>query len=137
MGRVVGIDYGNKRVGIAVTDELRMIASPLTTVHSKDVLDFLKDYAQSEIIDEFVVGMPRDLKNQETNATSHVKGFVKKLRLLFPQKNVYLNDERFTSKIAIEAMVTGGMKKSQRQKKENIDKISATLILQSYLASKK
>ncbi len=136
MGRIVAIDYGTKRVGIATTDPLQMIASPLDTVHSKDVINFLKEYNAREEIEAFVVGMPKNLQNEDTNATIHVKQFVVVLKKTFPEKEVHLMDERFTSKMALQAMITGGTKKKDRAKKENLDKISATIILQSYLASK-
>lgn len=136
MGRIVAIDYGTKRVGIATTDPLQMIASPLDTVHSKDVINFLKEYNAREEIEAFVVGMPKNLQNEDTNATIHVKQFVVVLNKTFPEKEVHLMDERFTSKMALQAMITGGTKKKDRAKKENLDKISATIILQSYLASK-
>ena len=136
MGRIVAIDYGTKRVGIATTDPLQMIASPLGTVHSKDVINFLKEYNNKEQIEAFVVGMPKNLQNEDTNATIHVKQFVVVLKKTFPEKEVHLIDERFTSKMALQTMIAGGTKKKDRAKKENLDKISATIILQSYLASK-
>lgn len=136
MGRIVAIDYGTKRVGIATTDPLQMIASPLGTVHSKDVINFLKEYNDREGIEAFVVGMPKNLQNEDTNATIHVKQFVVVLKKTFPEKEVHLMDERFTSKMALQTMIAGGTKKKDRAKKENLDKISATIILQSYLASK-
>lgn len=136
MGRIVAIDYGTKRVGIATTDPLQLIASPLGTVHSKDVINFLKDYSTNEQVEAFVVGMPKNLQNEDTNATIHVKQFVVVLKRTFPEKEVHLIDERFTSKMALQTMIAGGTKKKDRAKKENLDKISATIILQSYLASK-
>jgi putative Holliday junction resolvase len=136
MGRIVAIDYGTKRVGIATTDPLQMIASPLDTVHAKDVINFLKDYSAKEAIESFVVGMPKNLQNEDTNATIHVRQFVVVLKRTFPEHEVHLVDERFTSKMALQTMIAGGTKKKDRAKKENLDKISATIILQSYLASK-
>ncbi len=136
MGRIVAIDYGTKRVGIATTDPLQLIASPLGTVHSKDVINFLKDYSTNEQVEAFVVGMPKNLQNEDTNATIHVKQFVVVLKRTFPEKEVHLIDERFTSKMALQTMIAGGTKKKDRAKKENLDKISATIILQSYLASR-
>jgi putative Holliday junction resolvase len=111
MGRIVAIDYGTKRVGIATTDPLQMIASPLDTVHSKDVINFLKEYNAREEIEAFVVGMPKNLQNEDTNATIHVKQFVVVLKKTFPEKEVHLMDERFTSKMALQAMITGQGKK--------------------------
>ncbi|WP_420385506.1 Holliday junction resolvase RuvX [Roseivirga sp.] len=136
MGRILAIDYGSKRVGLAVTDPLQIIASPLDTVHSKDVIQYLKTYDQNEGIEAFVLGMPKNLDGQDTNATQQVRQFHNLLKKQFPEKPVYLHDERFTSKMAMDAMIAGGMKKKDRREKGNIDKISASIILQSYLESK-
>ena len=135
MGRILAIDYGTKRVGLAVTDPLKIIATALDTIHSKDVILFLKEYEEVEEIESFVLGMPKRLDNTDTNATPLVKQFHKLLKKNFPQKPVYLHDERFTSKMALDAMIAGGSKKKDRREKGNIDKISATIILQSYLES--
>ncbi|MTI31647.1 Holliday junction resolvase RuvX [Xanthovirga aplysinae] len=136
MGRLLAIDYGSKRVGLAVTDPLQMICSPLDTVHSKDVIEFLKSYEETEGIEAFVVGMPKNLDNSDTNATQLVKHFVGLLKKRFPNIPIHLHDERFTSKMAFDAMLKGGMKKKDRRNKGNIDKISAAIILQSFLESK-
>ena len=136
MGRILAIDYGTKRVGLAVTDPLQIIASPLDTVHSKGVIEFLKKYNESEGIEAIVLGMPKKLDGTATNATPHVEQFHRLLQKHFPEKPVYLHDERFTSKIALEAMIAGGAKKKDRREKGNIDKVSAAVILQSYLESK-
>lgn len=136
MGRIIAIDYGSKRVGLAVTDPLQIIASPLDTFHSKDVIQFLKDYDLSEGIESFVLGMPKNLDGKDTNATQQVRQFHNLLKKQFPEKPVYLHDERFTSKMAMDAMIAGGMKKKDRRQKGNVDKISASIILQSYLESK-
>ena len=136
MGRILAIDYGLKRTGIAVTDPAKIIASPLTTVRSHDLLDFLADYIKREEVERMVLGYPTDLSNRETNATPEVKVIKKKLEKKFPDKPIHLHDEKFTSKMALEAMITGGMKKKDRREKGNIDKISATLILQSFLESR-
>ena len=136
MSRLLAIDYGTKRVGIAVTDPLQIIASPLDTIHSKDVIAFLKDYNLREQVEAFIVGMPKNLNNEDTNATNLVKQFVKLLRKNFPEMPIHLEDERFTSKMALQTMIAGGTKKKDQAKKENLDKISATIILQSYLANK-
>ena len=133
MGRVLALDYGSKRVGVAVTDPLKIIATPLETVQTKEIIEFLKRYDEREEIEEFVVGIPYDLKGNPTNATPLVKEFVIRLQRGFPGKQISLEDEKYTSKIAIAAMLAGGMKKKDRRKKENVDKISATIILQSYL----
>ena len=136
MGRILAIDYGSKRVGLAVTDPLQIIASPLDTVHSKNVIQILKDYDLQEGIESFVLGMPKRLNNTDTNATPLVRQFEKLLKKNFPEKAVYLHDERFTSKMALDAMISGGSKKKDRREKGNIDKVSAAIILQSYLESK-
>ncbi len=136
MGRILAIDYGSKRVGLAVTDPLQIIASPLDTVHSKDVIQYLKNYDSNEGIESIVLGMPKNLDGSDTNATQQVRQFHNLLKKQFPEKPVYLHDERFTSKMAMDAMITGGMKKKDRRDKGNIDKISASIILQSYLESR-
>ncbi|HEY9047800.1 MAG TPA: Holliday junction resolvase RuvX [Ohtaekwangia sp.] len=133
MGRVLAIDYGTKRTGIAVTDVLRIIATPLDTVPSAELLNFLKVYLQKEPVDEFVVGMPKTLKNEDSEIAPLVRKFVEELKKTFPDKPVHLADERFTSSMAMRAMIEGGMKKKDRQVKGNVDKISATIILQSFL----
>lgn len=136
MGRIIAVDYGTKRVGLAVTDPLKIIATPLETVATNGLMEFLISYSKKEEIDEFVVGMPFDLKGGETDATRPVKRFVNKLKKTFPDKKVNLQDEKFTSKMAEAAMIEGGMKKKDRRKKENVDKISAAIILQTYLERK-
>lgn len=133
MGRIVAIDYGRKRVGLAVTDPGKIIATSLTTVHAKDIFDFLKDYLQKEEVDGFVVGEARKLDNSMSESAEFIEPFVKKLRKTFPDKPVERMDERFTSKMALDAMIQGGTKKKDRQDKGRIDTISATIILQSYM----
>jgi putative Holliday junction resolvase len=133
MGRIVAIDYGTKRVGLAVTDPLKIIATPLETVHSSKVIEFLKEYDSKEFIELFVVGMPYTLSNQESDNARYVKIFVRELEKKFDDKKIITIDERLTSSIARDAMIRGGMNKKDRQNKENVDKISATLILQTYL----
>lgn len=133
MPRILAIDYGAKRVGLAVTDPLQIIASPLDTVHSKDLVTYIKKYMEREEVEAFVVGMPKKLDNTDTNATQMAKGCVTILRKNFPDISVHLQDERFTSHMALRAMIEGGVKKKDRQNKANIDKLSATIILQSYL----
>lgn len=136
MGRVLAIDYGMKRTGIAVTDPLRIIATPLETVLTNNLLKFLKDYTQREAVDEFVIGMPKTLMNEDSAIAPAVRSFVVLLKSTFPDKPVTEVDERFTSSIAQRAMIEGGMKKKDRQVKGNADRISATLILQSFLERK-
>src|SRR5690349_21633589 len=133
MGRVLAIDYGIKRTGIAVTDPLRIIATPLETVSTQSLLQFLKDYALREPVDAFVIGMPKTLKNEDSDTAPAVRKFVTVLKNTFPEKAVHEVDDRSTSSMAQRAMIEGGMKKKARQPKGNVDKISATIILQSFL----
>ena len=137
MTRLLALDYGTKRVGIAVTDELQMIASGLCTVRTHDCIDFLKEYLSKESVSTIVMGMPKNLRNQNTDATPYVKGFAKQIRKQFPEMKVELIDERFTSKIAFQSMIDGGLKKKLRQDKALVDEVSATLILQSYMEQQK
>jgi putative holliday junction resolvase len=133
MGRVLAIDYGTKRTGIAVTDINRIIATPLETVPSHTLITFIQTYVQKEKVDEFVVGMPKTLGNEDSEIAPLVRRFVEQLKKTFPEKPVHLADERFTSSMALQAMIDGGMKKKDRQVKGNVDKISATLILQAFI----
>jgi putative Holliday junction resolvase len=137
MGRILAIDYGKKRTGIAVTDPLRLIATPLDTVLTLELLNYLTAYIKKETVDEFVVGMPKTLLNQDSEIAPLVRTFVEELKKTFPEKTVHLADERFTSNMAMQAMIDGGMKKKDRQVKGNVDKISATIILQSFLTAVK
>lgn len=133
MGRIMAIDFGQKRVGIAVTDELKMIASALTTVHSKDIYNFLKEYTDKEKVDCIVVGEPKRFNNQPSEAERFIKPFVNKIRKMFKNIPVERFDERFTSKMASQTLIDAGYKKKDRQRKELVDSISATIILQSYM----
>ena len=133
MGRILAIDYGTKRVGIAVTDPEKIVANPLTTVPSKDILTYLNRYLQTEDVEAIVVGMPRDLFNNDSHSTQAVKQFVNQLKRKFEAYPVHLHDERYTSKMALDAMIRSGSTKRDRRKKENIDKLSATIILQSFM----
>ena len=133
----MAIDYGKKRTGIAVTDPLRIIATPLDTISTPVLLQFLAQYLQKESVDEFVVGMPKTLLNQDSETAPLVRAFVSELKKKFPEKTVHLADERFTSSMAKRAMIDGGMKKKNRQVKGNVDKISATIILQSFMGAAK
>ena len=137
MTRLLALDYGTKRVGIAVTDELQLIASGLCTVRTHDCMDFLIEYLSKESVSTIVLGIPKNLRNQNTDATPYVKGFAKQIRKQFPEMKVELIDERFTSKIAFQSMIGGGLKKKARQDKALVDEVSATLILQSYLEQQK
>ncbi len=133
MGRLLGIDYGTKRVGIAETDDLKIIASPLSTIHSKDIIQFISDYKSKYDLEAIVVGDPVGLNNSNTHATNHVVQFVNRLKKNFPEMKIMMEDERFTSKMASQALIMGGVKKQKRQEKGTLDKVSATIILQSYL----
>jgi putative holliday junction resolvase len=133
MGRIMAIDYGQKRTGIAVTDTLQIIATGLTTVPSATIFDFLKSYCLKEKVDRFVVGYPKTLSNEPAEAIRFVNPFLKKLSIQFPDTPIELADERFTSKMAFQTMIDGGLKKKDRQNKALIDTISATIILQSWM----
>ena len=133
----MAIDYGRKRVGIAVTDPLKIIATGLKTVHSKDIFDFFKEYFSKENVEAVVVGYPRQMNNQASESVRFINPFIKKLRKEWPDMLVEIQDERFTSKMASQAMIDGGLKKKDRQNKALVDEISATIILQSYLGRRK
>ena len=137
MARILAIDYGSKRVGIAVTDPLQIIATGLTTVHSKDVVDFLKKYCEKESVECIVVGEPKRMNNEPSDSARFVEPFVVHLKRTFPQIKVERIDERFTSKMAFQTMIDSGLKKKDRQNKELVDEISATIILQSYMGRMK
>ncbi|HEX5170382.1 MAG TPA: Holliday junction resolvase RuvX [Cyclobacteriaceae bacterium] len=136
MGRVMAIDYGLRRTGLAVTDPLRIIATPLDTIESSRLITFLQEYLQRELVDEFVVGMPRTLSGEDSSIAPNVRKFVEELKKTFTGKGIHLMDERFTSSIAKRALIDGGMKKKDRQIKGNVDKVSATILLQDFLNSK-
>ncbi|MBS3806444.1 MAG: Holliday junction resolvase RuvX [Bacteroidales bacterium] len=136
MGRILAIDYGRKRVGLAVTDPMKMIANALDTVHPKDLMKYLADYFAKENVESIVVGYPKQMDNTASEAVEYIRPFLKKLRKQFPEIPVELEDERFTSKMALDTMIQGGMKKKQRQNKSHVDRISATIILQSFLERK-
>ena len=136
MSRILAIDYGQKRVGLAVTDELKLIANSLATVPSKDIFVFLKDYLSKENVECFVVGEPKQMNYTVSESAKFIEPFVKKLAKTFPDIPVERMDERFTSKMASQAILQSGLKKKARQNKALIDKVSATLILQSYLKFK-
>lgn len=135
MGRILAIDYGRKRVGIAVTDPLKIIANGLTTVKSCDLLKFLSDYLTKEIVELIVVGLPKTMNNEESDSMQYIKPFVEKLKKQHPNVPVEMYDERFTSVLAHKAMLEGGLKKKERQNKALVDEISATIILQSFMES--
>lgn len=133
MDRILGIDYGRKRVGVAVSDPLCIFASALDTVQSAKIIDYLKNYARQENLTRFVVGWPTNMDGTPSEAAADITAFVKHLSKVFPEIPVELEDERFTSVLAHRAMIDGGMKASQRRRKESVDCISAAIILQSYL----
>ena len=133
MGRILAIDYGNKRVGLAVTDELQIVANGLTTVHAKDLFDFLENYIQKETVELIVVGEPLDMQNRPSDASRFIDPVINKLNKQFPSIPVKRMDERFTSKMAMKTMLDAGLGRKARQNKALVDTISATIILQSYL----
>ena len=135
--RLLAIDYGSKRTGLAVTDPLQIIATALETVRTHLLLDYLKKYVESEGVEAIVIGMPRRLDSSDTHNTQAVRIFIKKLEATFPDIPVHPHDERFTSSIALKAMIAGGSKKSERQEKGNLDKVSAVVILQSFMESQR
>ncbi|WP_353130216.1 Holliday junction resolvase RuvX [Parapedobacter pyrenivorans] len=134
--RILAFDYGTKRVGLAVTDPLQLIATALDTVHAKDVLEYVKAYLDRETVSMFVVGEPRRLDGTESESAQHVRGFIRTLRRTFPAIPIETVDERFTSKMASASIAQSGMTKKKRQDKSLIDRVSAVLILQSYLDSR-
>ena len=137
MGRIIAIDYGRKRTGIAVTDTLQMIANGLTTVPSGELSKFLVDYVSKESVDRFVVGLPKQMNNMPSENLKYVEAFVSHLKRTIPHIPVEYYDERFTSVLAHRAMIDGGLKKKKRQDKSLVDEIGAVIILQSYLENKK
>jgi len=134
MGRILAIDYGKKRVGLAVTDPLHLFATSIGTVQTNDVFIFIDNYLQNEQVDAFVVGEPRTLMNEPSESHEITGAFVSKLQKKHPSIPIHRVDERFTSKIAFQTMIDGGLKKKDRQNKALVDSISATLILQTFLS---
>jgi putative Holliday junction resolvase len=133
MGRIIGVDYGLKRIGLAVTDPLQIFASPLITVNQEEFYSYINDYIKKNEVEAFVIGYPVQMNNKPSESVRYVNPFIKKLKKTFPEKPIYLADERFTSQMAIKTMIEGGVKKKDRQDKSMVDKISASIILQSYL----
>lgn len=133
MARILSIDFGKKRTGIAITDELQIIASGLTTVETKVLLPFLKDYFAKENVERVVIGEPKRLNNEPSEVVPILNEFIKKFRIDFPEMPIERMDERFTSKMAFQTMIDSGLKKKQRQNKALVDEIAATIILQDYL----
>ena len=137
MGRIVAVDYGRKRTGVAVTDTLQLIANGLATVPSGELVKFLTDYVAREPVERVVVGLPKQMNNELSENMKYVKAFVAQLKRALPDVPVEYYDERFTSVLAHKAMLEGGLKKKKRQEKGLVDEISAVIILQSYLEHKK
>lgn len=136
MGRILALDYGRVRTGIAVTDELQIIASGLTTVDTKELLNFLRKYVQEEKVEKFVIGEPKQMNNLPSESEELIKPFLRTLEGVFPKIPVERQDERFTSKMAFQTMLDSGLNKKQRRDKALVDEISATIILQAYLNRK-
>ena len=135
--RIMAFDYGNKRTGIAITDPMQIIATGLDTMHPKDIMDFLRKYLQTEAVELFVVGEPKQMDGTPSQSAQHVKGFITLLKKNFPTIPIETIDERFTSKMASAVVAQSGFKKSDRRDKGRLDTISATIILQSYMEKKK
>jgi len=135
MGRLMAIDYGTKRTGIAVTDTLKIIATGLTTVATHNLIEFIKAYTNEEEVDRIIVGAPKQMNNKPSENMKHVNTFVKVLKKELPSLSVVFYDERFTSVMAHRAMIDGGLRKKDRQNKALVDEISAVILLQSYMES--
>lgn len=135
MGRLLALDYGTKRTGIAITDELQIIASGLTTVDTKELIPFLKDYISKEAVEKIIIGQPKQMNNTDSESEVFIQKFLLKLANQIPDIPIVRVDERFTSKMAFQSMITGGLSKKQRKNKALVDEISATLILQSFMSS--
>ena len=137
MARLLAIDYGRKRAGIAVSDTLQIIANGLTTVPSHTIINFLKEYVAREPVELIIIGLPRQMNYEESESMQYIKPFVKKLQKEIPDIPVEYFDERFTSRMALQTMIDGGVKKKQRQNKALVDEISATIILQGYMEGRR
>lgn len=137
MGRILAIDYGKKRTGIAVTDPLQIIANGLTTVPTHELMNFLMEYLKKESVERIIIGHPKQMNNEDSENMKNIVPFINRLKKALPDMPVELVDERFTSVLAHQTMLAGGLKKKDRQNKALVDEISATIILQSYLESRK
>ena len=135
MGRVLAIDFGRKRTGLAVTDMLRITANPLITIPTHTLEEWLKDYFSKEQVDEVVIGHPRQMNGEDSESMQYIQPFINRFKKIFPNMPLKEYDERFTSAIAHQAMIAGGMKKKQRQDKTVVDKLAACIILEGYLDS--
>lgn len=136
MGRILAIDYGRKRTGVAVTDPLQIIANGLTTVPTAQLMTFLTDYIAKETVDKVIIGLPKQMNNEASDNMANITPFVNRFKKLFPDVPIEYVDERFTSVLAHRAMIDGGLRKKDRQNKALVDEISATIILQSYMENK-
>ncbi|MEE1232175.1 MAG: Holliday junction resolvase RuvX [Phocaeicola sp.] len=137
MGRILAIDYGKKRTGIAVTDPLQIIANGLTTVPTHELMNFLMEYLKKESVERIIIGHPKQMNNEDSENMKNIVPFINRLKKVLPDMPVELVDERFTSVLAHQTMLAGGLKKKDRQNKALVDEISATIILQSYMESRK
>jgi putative Holliday junction resolvase len=135
MGRILAIDYGRKRTGLAVTDVLRITANPLLTIDTKDLMNWLAEYFRKEPVDEVVIGHPTQMNGEESESMNYIRPFIGNFKKMFPDKPITMYDERFTSVLAHQAMLAGGMKKKDRQNKAVVDKIAACIILEGYMDS--
>jgi len=137
MARILAIDYGRKRIGLAVTDPLQIIANRLTTIPTHIIWDFLNSYFDKELVEKVVVGYPKKLNNQPSEAVTYIDPFLKKFKEKYPEVELEIADERFSSKMAFQTMIDGGIKKEKRKNKQMVDAISAVIILQNYLEQKR
>lgn len=137
MGRILAIDFGKKRTGLAVTDSLRITANPLITIETKQLSDWLREYFAKEIVDEVVIGHPKQMNGEDSESMQYIRPFVERFKQTFPDKPITYYDERFTSVLAHQAMIAGGMKKKTRQDKAQVDKLAACIILEGYMEAKR
>ena len=137
MGRILAIDFGKKRTGLAVTDSLRITANPLITIETKQLSDWLRDYFAKETVDEVVIGHPKQMNGEDSESMQYIRPFVERFKQTFPDKPITYYDERFTSVLAHQAMIAGGMKKKTPQDKTQVDKLAACIILEGYMEAKR
>lgn len=137
MGRILAIDFGKKRTGLAVTDSLRITANPLITIETKQLPDWLREYFAKETVDEVVIGHPKQMNGEDSESMQYIRPFVERFKQTFPDKPITYYDERFTSVLAHQAMIAGGMKKKTRQDKAQVDKLAACIILEGYMEAKR
>ena len=136
MGRILALDIGRKRTGVAATDPLRIIANGISTIPTHTIIDFITEYLSKESVDIIVIGYPKQMNNQPSEAVVYIQPVINRIKKVFPNLTIELVDERFTSKLAFQTMIDGGVKKKDRQNKALVDTISATIILQSYMESR-